>query len=60
MNISLLDIKNNSLQGFDCLFDIDTKLWEIQYLGDGTQGFFYSLQDAMNWLTDNFGYKEQV
>ena len=60
MKITLLDIKNNNLNSFDCLFDSDTKLWEIQYLGDGTQGFFYSLQDAMNWLTDNFGYKEQV
>jgi hypothetical protein len=60
MKIKLLDIKENKVTNFDCLFDSDTKLWEIQYLGDGTQGFFYSLQDAMNWLTDNFGYKEQV
>jgi hypothetical protein len=60
MKIKLLDIKENKVTNFDCLFDSDTELWELQYLGDGTQGFFYSLQDAMNWLTDNFGYKEQV
>ena len=60
MKIKLLDIKENKVTNFDCLFDSDTELWEIQYLGDGTQGFFYSLQAAMNWLTDNFGYKEQV
>jgi hypothetical protein len=58
MYISTYHIKENKLTNFDCLFDSDTKLWEIQYLGDGTQGFFYSLQEALNWLTDNFGFKQ--
>ena len=58
MYISTYHIKENKLTNFDCLFDTYTKLWEIQYLGDGTQGFFYSLQEALNWLTDNFGFKE--
>lgn len=57
MYISIENIKQNKITNFDCLLDDDTKLWEIQYLGDGTQGFFYSLQDALNWLTDNFGFK---
>lgn len=58
MYISTYHIKENKLTNFDCLLDSDTNLWEIQYLGDGTQGFFYSLQEALNWLTDNFGFKE--
>jgi len=58
MYISIENIKQNKLTNFDCLFDSDANLWEVQYLGDGTQGFSYSLQDALNWLTDNFGFKE--
>ena len=58
MYISTYHIKENKLTNFDCLFDTYTKLWEIKYLGDGQQGFFYSLQEALNWLTDNFGFKE--
>ena len=58
MYISTYHIKENKVINFDCLFDTYTKLWEIQYLGDGTQGLFHSLQDALNWLTDNFVFKE--
>lgn len=48
MTITLDMIKNNNVPNFDCLYS--GKLWNIQYLGDGTQDFFKTIEEAQDWL----------
>ena len=61
MQITLDMIKNNEVPNFDCGFigspeDMAGSLntfqpcWNIQYLGDGTQDFFKTIEEAQDWL----------
>ena len=48
--ITLDKIRNDQVKGFECSFWEDMGLWNIQYLGDGHQDFFKTIEEAQEWL----------
>ena len=63
-SVTLKAIRENKVQGFDCGY-VDkeedmagkmepcfTPFWEAQYLGDGTQEFFDTIQECQQWLRE--------
>jgi hypothetical protein len=48
--ITLDKIRNDQVKGFECSFWEDMGLWNVQYLGDGHQDFFKTIEEAQEWL----------
>ncbi len=60
-DVTLKNLKTNKIAGFDCGYIAKPSdmvgsmtpfkpVWEVQYLGDGTQGWFGSPQEAIGWI----------
>jgi len=48
--ITLDKIRNDQVKGFECSFWKEMGLWNVQYLGDGHQDFFKTIEEAQEWL----------
>ena len=48
--ITLDKIRNDQVKGFECSYWEDMGLWNVQYLGDGHQDFFKTIEEAQEWL----------
>lgn len=48
--ITLDKIRNDQVKGFECSYWKEMGLWNVQYLGDGHQDFFKTIEEAQEWL----------